>query len=354
MIFEAFVFFFMGDFNKLPVKQFPQIQSDESKYWTNFHPQVITQELAHINHLNFQNKLLAVSSSTQVKLYQNNSLLKSISRFSDTVYCANIRADGNLLVAGDNSGTVQLFDLSSRAILRTMKHQGSVRVANFSPNKKHILSASDDQTVRLWDITTETPLNVFTHEDRVRSATMSDPNLILSGGYDHMLKIWDTRSNTCVLSMDHGSPIEKVIYLSGGGIVCSAGSNKIKMWDVKGAALIHSTSPHSKIITDMCLDATKSYLVSASIDRQVKVISLINYKVEKTIKYSAPILSLAISDDNSQIAVGMTTGQLSIRKRIVKKSIETASNDKKQIDGGSHAYFMRGVEAGKDSVNPFH
>jgi U3 small nucleolar RNA-associated protein 15 len=173
-----------------------------------------------------------------------------------------------------------------------------------------------------------------------------DPHFILSGGYDHVMKIWDTRSNTCILSMNHDLPIESVLYLPGGGIVCSAGGNRIKMWDVRGG-LIHTIAPHSKTITDMCIDSTQSYLLSASIDRQVKVTSLVNYKVEQTLNYCAPILSLAVSKDNSQIAVGMTSGQIAIRKRIVKKEMVTT---KKDIVAGTRSYFMRGTEGEKDDV----
>jgi U3 small nucleolar RNA-associated protein 15 len=46
-------------------------------------------------------------------------LTKSISRFKDVARSGNIRWDGKLVVAGDDSGLVQVFDINSRAILRT-------------------------------------------------------------------------------------------------------------------------------------------------------------------------------------------------------------------------------------------
>jgi U3 small nucleolar RNA-associated protein 15 len=286
----------MPEYKKVPIKQFPAEEKDSSPYWSQFKQQVVISEIAQINHLHYHNQTLASSASTTVKLYTNSRLSKTISRFKDVAYSARIRNDGKLLIAGDNSGIIQLFDLSSRAILRTLRgHKGPVRVTKFSTNNQQVLSASDDNTVRLWDIASESCINQFDHTDHVRTACMGiDPHLILSGSYDHTIKLWDTRSNIAVFSMDHIAPIESVLFMPGGGMLCSAGGNRIKMWDMK-AGLLHSIAPHSKTITDLAIDSTNSYLLSGSLDRQLKVTSLETYNVEHSIKYPAPILAIAIS-----------------------------------------------------------
>ncbi|KAI8892322.1 WD40-repeat-containing domain protein, partial [Globomyces pollinis-pini] len=288
----------------------------------------------------------AIASSTRVQLYStvSQSVSKTISRFKETVYSADVRNDGKLLVAGDASGLLQLFDLSSRAILRSLQaHNGAIRVSKFGTNHNTVVSASDDNTVKLWDITSEDPLNEFNlHTDYVRSASNSidTPSLILSGSYDHTVRLWDTRSNACTLTMDHDAPVESVLFLPGGGLVASSGGNKIKIWDMfSGGRLVQSISHHQKTITCMTLDGTKSYLLSGSLDHQVKVLSLQDYKVVHTIKHSAPILSLGISPTNSHIAVGMANGYLSIRKRTIKTTELAAPKPK--VRGGTHAHFTR-------------
>ena len=62
----------------------------------------------------------AVTSSTRVQIYSSKTHRpkKTISRFNDTAYSACFREDGKLIVAGDATGVVQLFDINSRAILR--------------------------------------------------------------------------------------------------------------------------------------------------------------------------------------------------------------------------------------------
>ena len=65
----------------------------------------------------------AVTSGTRVQMYsmRTDKVVKTVSRFRDVARSGNIRADGRLMVAGDDSGLVQVFDVNSRAILRTLK-----------------------------------------------------------------------------------------------------------------------------------------------------------------------------------------------------------------------------------------
>jgi U3 small nucleolar RNA-associated protein 15 len=52
---------------------------------------------------------------------KTGKVVKTITRFKDTARGAEFRKDGKLVVAGGDDGLVQVFDVNSRAILRTMK-----------------------------------------------------------------------------------------------------------------------------------------------------------------------------------------------------------------------------------------
>lgn len=64
-----------------------------------------------------------VTSGTRLQIYspKTNRVVKTISRFKETATSGEIRTDGKLCVAGDEGGTVQVFDINSRAILRTIR-----------------------------------------------------------------------------------------------------------------------------------------------------------------------------------------------------------------------------------------
>jgi U3 small nucleolar RNA-associated protein 15 len=166
------------------------------------------------------------------------------------------------------------------------------------PGKK-IVSGSDDNTCKVWDIPSQEIICDFReHTDYVRCVVQSptNPDLFLSGSYDKTIKLWDSKTSTSTLTMDHGYQIEKVLFLPGGGLVLSAGSNKIKIWDIlNGGRLIYAFSPHQKAITSVVIDGSKSHLLTASLDHQVKVIDLATFKIVHSFKFPAPILSLGIS-----------------------------------------------------------
>jgi len=87
-----------------------------------------------------------------------HALKKTISRFPDTAYCGQYRADGKVIVAGCESGIVQVFDLASRSVLRQFRaHQRATHATHFSRDKLHVLSGSDDATVRWWDLAQVSP-----------------------------------------------------------------------------------------------------------------------------------------------------------------------------------------------------
>ena len=52
---------------------------------------------------------------------KTGKVVKTITRFKDTARGGEFRKDGKLVVAGGDDGVVQVFDVNSRAILRTMK-----------------------------------------------------------------------------------------------------------------------------------------------------------------------------------------------------------------------------------------
>jgi U3 small nucleolar RNA-associated protein 15 len=309
---------------------------------------VIVKEFASVTCTNYslaQPYDFAIASSTRVQVYSHGTqtVKRTISRFKDTVSSCAFRADGKLLVAGDNGGLIQLFDVNSRAVLRTFEGQGAIKTIKYKYDKNQIISGSDDNTLKIWDIyKSDTPIYDFDeHTDYVRACNQSteNPHYILSGSYDHSLKMYDLREGNTVLSLDHGMPIESCLFLKGGSLVVSAGGNKIKLWDLlAGGKLVQTISHHQKTITSICLDGTGSFLFSASLDHQVKISSLHDYKLVHSIKYPAPILSMDVAPDNSQLAVGMTGGLLSIRKRVVKTADIV---EETQPRGGTNKFFNR-------------
>eukprot|EP00126_Sphaerothecum_destruens_P003838 Sdes_comp17629_c0_seq1m6896 len=345
----------MTEFKKLELKSFPAIENRktaESRFWKRFKFPIVVKEYGSISAIDFTPSPandVAITSSSKIQIFStgSKSVKKTISRFQGQVYSASFRNDGQLLVAGTDDNLVQIFDVNSRAILRTFRgHSAPVHVTRFV-DKERIFSASDDKTVRCWDVAQEEEVCRFLgHEDYIRTGAVhpNNPNLFFTGSYDNTVKLWDSRTETCVLTCDHHAPVESLVVFAGGTLAVSAGGCDIKVWDLlQGGKLLKKISNHQKTITSLCLDSNQSRLLSGSLDHHVKVYDVTDYKVVHSMKNQAPVMSLGLSADDTHLAVGMSNGVFLIRKRIVSSDTKAGALLKKSsLQAGTYKYFVRG------------
>mmetsp|Transcript_71652 Transcript_71652/g.144239 ORF Transcript_71652/g.144239 Transcript_71652/m.144239 type:complete len:546 (+) Transcript_71652:29-1666(+) len=369
----------MADFayKKTNLKKFAAVQQRETaegRYWRRFRHRSVQTFTAPCTSLHFSPVApfnLAVSTSLSVLLLDPKTQKpnKMLSRFNDVAYSARYRHDGRLVAAGGEEGIVRTFEASSGSSLRHLRgHSAPVHAVRWSLDGLHIFSASDDKSVKLWDVPTQQCLWTRSegHSDYARTAAVSpvSPHMWASGGYDHTVLLWDSRdrvSTQPVVRIDHGAPVEDVLFLPGGSLLLSAAGNSIKVWDILGGGkMVHTLSNHQKTITSLCLDSTRSRLISGGLDGHVKIYSLDTFEVTHGLKYDAPVLSVAISPDNMQLVVGTSDGALTSRHHAVKQSGTSSSKQPRptlppeQVAGGSLKFFERGKNlktAGGDGSN---
>ncbi|KAI0796676.1 WD40 repeat-like protein [Abortiporus biennis] len=330
------------DYKPVVVQKHPKPSSSkhnaESRHWRQYKYPVFVKEYAPVTSIHFSSSKphkYAVTAATRVQIYapRTQKVTKTISRFKDVARSGNIRPDGKLVVAGDDTGLVQVFDINSRAILRTLdSHKQPVHVAKFSvSNQTQILSCSDDTTVRLWDVPSQSAVAVFAdHTDYVRSGQVSNsnPSLILTGSYDTTVRLFDARTGECEMVMGESStagggkntaPVEQVLMFPSGSMALSASGAILRIWDlVAGGRCLRALSNHQKTVTTLAFNSDASRLLTGGLDHMVKVYDVNTYKVVHTMRYPAPILCMAVSPDESHLAVGMSDGTLSVRRRHTK------------------------------------
>jgi len=91
-----------------------------------FQVPVLVKEFGAIDYIDFspiEPHYFAVTCSVRVQIYNPITKLvaKNLSKFQENAYGGSFRKDGRLLVAGDEQGSVKLFDVSSKTILRVFK-----------------------------------------------------------------------------------------------------------------------------------------------------------------------------------------------------------------------------------------
>ncbi len=178
-----------------------------------------------------------------------------------------------------------------------------VHVTLFSPHQPRIVSASDDNTVKLWDLSTQTCLSTLSsHTDYVRSALFhpTSPHLIFSGSYDSTFRLHDTRlppESANTITMRHGgAPVEDILAFPSGGVAVTVGGPILRVWDLTMAGrCVRALSNHQKTVTCATFDGAKGRVLTGGLDMMVKVYDTEEWKVVHTMRYPAPVLSLAVS-----------------------------------------------------------
>lgn len=179
-----------------------------------------------------------------------------------------------------------------------------VHVTRFSPKETtQLLSCSDDTTVKLWDIPSQSSVTTFTdHTDYVRSGVMSNinPSLILTGSYDSTLRLFDARTGAAEMVMGSAekgqAPVEDVLLFPSDTLALSSSGPILRVWDlVAGGRCLRALSNHQKTITCMTFNGNASRLLTGGLDQMVKVYDVSSYRVVHTMRYSAPLLCLAMS-----------------------------------------------------------
>lgn len=276
--------------------------------------------------------VFTVTTGARVQIYsiRTRKLLRTITRFDDTVRGTDVRPDGRVVVTGDDTGTVQVFDVASRAILKTWKdHKQPVWVSKFSPSDPtSLFTASDDRTVRLWDLPAESSSRTFVgHTDYVRSGafmpgSMASSGLLVSGSYDRTVRLWDPRvESRAAMTFKMAAPIESVLPMPAGTTVLAAADNKIAVLDIVAGKPLHMIQNHQKTVTSLALASNGERLLSGALDGHMKVFETTGWNAVSGSKYPSPILSLRVitsgmAYEDKHIAVGMQSGLLSVKTRL--------------------------------------
>jgi U3 small nucleolar RNA-associated protein 15 len=183
----------------------------------------------------------------------------------------------------------------------------------------------------------------FKLQDYIRAGCVSpiSSDILVSGSYDHSVNVWDKRSSSpAIHTFVHGSPVEAVLMLPNGTLLVTAGGSEVKIWDLlAGNRLLTTINAHNKTVTSLGLATNNTRLVTASLDRQLKLHDLSTWQVVHSLTFPSAILSAGISPDNSFISAGMADGLVQFMHRKVPPTLAEREAERMKRKS-SHKYLQ--------------
>jgi len=158
-----------------------------------------------------------------------------------------VQPGGGLVVAGNDRGSVRLWDVVTGQIRATLNAQaGSVNHIEFTADGKRFATCGDDRFVSIWDATTNTLLFQIDIPGGgpIRSFTFnSDGTRMLVGGVDRYVRYLEvTRKGKEIRTfLGHTGAVTGVSWLGNTRRFASIGTdNKYILWDVIEGSVVSS------------------------------------------------------------------------------------------------------------------
>ena len=147
-------------------------------------------------------------------------------------------ADGRLLASGHDDGSIRLWDIPTRRMLRDFRGDSNKAVSAlaFSPDGQLLASASEDKIILVWDVASgAVRTRLIGHTDRV-PALVWHPKLprLISAGWDTTARVWDVSTGEPIILLNsHASQVHALAINADGSLLASADSaNAIHIWDL--------------------------------------------------------------------------------------------------------------------------
>ena len=165
---------------------------------------------------------------------------------TNNVFSVAFSPDESYIVSGSADTTVRVWDASTGQLLEIFSgHAGVVPVVSFSPNGSQIASGSTDHTVRLWDVATGKPLiHPLAHTSTVLFVKFfAGGTQLLSGSFDGTIRLWEIAKGTLLQTiLTH----DRSLCFDLSHDECSLvllDSQLLQIWDVSN--LVHVPEPIS-------------------------------------------------------------------------------------------------------------
>ena len=144
-----------------------------------------------------------------------------------------------------------------------------------SPDGRLGVTASGDMTADVWDLSTRRRLRTLKQQDEFLNSLAFSPDgkQLLSGGAYGTVALWDVATASQRRTFEGAEALVLSVAMSPDGRLIAAGltDNRVMVWRAAGGALVHTLEGHSSSVVSVSIGGDSRYLVSGSLDGTARI-----------------------------------------------------------------------------------
>lgn len=189
---------------------------------------------------------------------------------STELSAAVISQDGRRVYTGSFNGTLNVWDTTTGALIRSLERQsGAIIALALAPDEENVIVALNDQSLFVLDGTTGAFVRAMpsTYNYISELDVSPDGRMLLSGGRNGTLYLWDIATGTLIRRFTgHNSEIlSQAFSVDGRLIVSTANEPTARLWNVSTGEMVQSFTQDFTGVDIVTLSPDNRYVLSGSI-----------------------------------------------------------------------------------------
>jgi len=239
--------------------------------------------------------------------------------------CLAMSNDGEWIAAGTSPGDMHVWDAKTyKEVSSHREDSDTINGVDFSPDSTRLVSASDNCTAIVWDIATRERVQTLRHEGSVLAAKYSPQGDQIATATRHSVRVFD--SNDGRLLVDIKAAVTQwyntgLVWFNNHLLVVSEGA--VKQFEAStGSAVSQWPVPDTNIYSCIALPGHGEF-IAYSAERTVTFWDMTTHTQLGLIQHPQRIRSIALSPDDLFIATGGEDGKIIVERpsRIIVSSM---------------------------------
>jgi WD40 repeat protein len=195
------------------------------------------------------------------------TLIDSLKGNTGMTWSINFSPDGKKVINASEDHTARIWDIETRKLEQTIRHEEEVTEAVFSHDNKYVITGTSKNTVSAYDLGGKRLFSLDDVNTRVENSISPDSRFIVLGGMENVNEIREISTGNISKTFNKLWSFESVsaVYSPDGNrIVTISGDGTTDIWDIQSQKLLYTLNRKSEKYSSVYFSPDGSSFITTS------------------------------------------------------------------------------------------